>query len=342
VREAPARPIPAPSATTPGLRVAFCARSVPADPWHRVVPPLLRACGFEADEVGDDPDALASADAVVLCENAAWFPRVCRRLAANTPATRPSVVVWHTEPLPPPRSSGRRRPRLSARELAKILLRDPRATDVYSNAATLQRLTARGALDVLAVSTRGAQRLLAERGVDAHWVPLGYEAGWFGRNLGLPERDIDVLFLGDLRVRHRRRAVRRIERAGTRVLALGSWTDPRTWGQSRTELLNRAKIFLHLTRSPGSLSGLRMLLGMGNGALVVAEPIDDPAPYEPDVHFVEAPSDGLDEAVVQALHDDAGRERIVRAAEAFVTGELTMERSVTALHALLRSRARVG
>jgi hypothetical protein len=79
VREAPARHLPAPSATTPGLRVAFCARSVPADPWHRVVPPLLRARGIEVDEVGDDPGALADVDAVVLCESATWFPRICRR-----------------------------------------------------------------------------------------------------------------------------------------------------------------------------------------------------------------------------------------------------------------------
>ena len=81
--------------------------------------------------------------------------------------------------------------------------------------------------DALAVSTRGAQRFLADRGVRSHWVPLGYDAGWFGRNLPLPERDVDVLFLGDLHLGRRRRILRRIERAGARVLALGSWTDPR-------------------------------------------------------------------------------------------------------------------
>ena len=196
--------------------------------------------------------------------------------------------------------------------------------------------------DALAVSTRGAQRFLAERGVRSHWVPFGYDAGWFGRNLRLSERDVDVLFLGDLHLGRRRRILRRIERAGARVLAPGSWTDPRGWGESRAQLLKRAKIFLHVTRSQGSLSDLRMLLGMGNGALVVSEPIDDPAPYEPGVHFVEAPPGGLEEAVVRALHDAAERERIVRTAEASVTQELTMERSVAALHGLLRSRARVG
>jgi Glycosyl transferases group 1 len=342
VREAPARRVPAPTATTARLRVAFCARGVPADPWHRVVPPLLRARTVEVREAAGEPDALAGVDAVLLCENAAWFPRVWSRLAVETSPARPPLALWHTEPLPPPQSSGRRGPRLSARELAKILLRDPRATDPFSNAATLRRLTARGLPDVLAVSTRGAQRFLAERGVRSHWIPLGYDPEWFGRNVQRPEREVDVLFLGDLRVRRRRSALRRLERAGARVAALGSWSDSRSWGESRTELLNRAKIFLHLTRVPGSLSGLRMLLGMANGALVVSEPIDDPAPYEPDVHFVEAPADGLEKAVLRALESDADRERIAAAAEAFVTEELTMERPVAALHRLLASRVRVG
>jgi hypothetical protein len=89
--------------------------------------------------------------------------------------------------------------------------------------------------------------------------------------LGL-ERDIDVLFLGDVRVARRRRALDFLQSSGINVTVAGSWEDPQYWGENRTKLLNRTKILLNIPRTAGDYSGLRMFLGAANGAVILSEP----------------------------------------------------------------------
>ena len=61
---------------------------------------------------------------------------------------RPLVVVLHGEPLPPPRASGLPRwSSLNLAEIAKILLWDWRATDIYTNAFKLRRMMREGTID---------------------------------------------------------------------------------------------------------------------------------------------------------------------------------------------------
>ena len=115
------------------------------------------------------------------------------------------------------------------------------------------------------------------------------------------------------------------------VQAVGSWTDARYWGDQRTELLNRTKILLNFPRRPGLLSGMRMVLGMANGALVVAEPIYMPQPFVPGRHFVEAPLGELPAVVDRWLADEEGRRRITDEAYRFVTREHRNERSIATI-----------
>jgi hypothetical protein len=316
----------------PELGPIAVATTSPAtrEPLQAIVAETLAELGHEARLVDDRELVPGEAALVWLTGSANWYPGTRRRLLAAPAWERPRIVLWHTEPLPLPRAAGLRLARLHAREVAKIVLRDRRRQDPRSNVRGLLSLLERDLPDVLVVSTLERQEFLTERGIASAFVPLGYREQTHGRDLGL-ERDVDVLFLGTSDVPRRRRILRLLRREGVSVLAVGGWHDPAFWGESRTRLLNRTKILLNLPRHPGLLSGYRMLLGMANRALVLAEPIYAPAPYRPGVHFVSAPLAELPRAVLDLLADDDARLAITSAAHRFVTRELTMARSVESI-----------
>lgn len=264
--------------------------------------------------------------AIWIHGNAAFFPKVCQRLVRTPVERRPLVIVWHIEPLPPPKASGLPMPMPHLREIAKIALRDSRATDVYTNWFTLRRLHRQGLPDVLVVSAPGRQEFLEERGVGSHFVPVGLLPE-MGRDLAV-ERDIDVLFLGSLDVPRRNRILASLRKQGVNVTALGDWKNPAYWGESRTALVNRAKILLNLPRTAGEYSGIRILLGLANKTLVVSEPIYQPAPYIPGKHFVMGSLAELPGLIARYLGDDAARAAIVEEGHRAARAEFTMERSL--------------
>lgn len=286
----------------------------------------LEQAGCRVTLVGDTPDAVSAGSLVWAQGNAAWFPAVWRRLRGMPEAERPPSLVWQSEPLPPPRASGLPFPRPSLREIAKVLLRDPRATDVYTNWIGLARLNRAGLPDVIVVSAPGRQQFLAERGIPAHFVPIGSSPA-HGSDLGLA-RDIDVLFLGDLNVPRRRRVLRMLEHHGIDCLAVGGWADPAYWGDARTRLLNRVKVMVNIPRTPGEYSGIRLLLALANKVLVVSEPIVDPSPYVPGRHFVMAPLAEMPAVIRHYLADEPARQAIVEEGHRMITTELTMAKSV--------------
>ncbi|MDZ7638930.1 MAG: glycosyltransferase [Bryobacterales bacterium] len=294
----------------------------------------LTLSGDCAEQIPDEGGA------VWVHGNAAFFPKLFRRLKRLPRQRRPFVVIWHNEPLPPPRASGLAYPMPHAREIAKILLRDPRATDVYTNWFTLRELHRQALPDVLVVSAPGRHAFLSERGIPSHFVPLGYAAE-MGRDLGL-ERDIDVLFLGALDVPRRNRILKSLRGQGVNVTAVGDWKNPAYWGENRTALLNRAKILLNVPRTAGEYSGLRILLGMANKALVISEPIWDPAPYVPGRHFLMAPVDEMAGLVRRYLTDETARAAVVDEAYRTAIGEFTMERSVERILQIVASRGPRG
>ena len=216
------------------LRIAVRARPFPADPWHRAIAPRLRALGHEVDEGFDEPLDLDAHDLVLLCEEVGRFPALVRQLEGRPPGSGPLVALWSTEPMPPPQSSGRRARGVSRSGLCRLARRRPGDRIVRTNLQRQRRaVDCNRVLDIVVVTTRGAQAALAERGLAAEWVPLGHDAGWYGRDLGL-ERDVDVLFLGELRVPRRRRLLAALRAHGNR--AARAWEakhDPRS-GARRT------------------------------------------------------------------------------------------------------------
>jgi hypothetical protein len=320
------------------LAFTIAYRALPVHAATHVATRMLREWGYPVRQVGDGPIDLDPREVLWILNNASWFPSILRRLDQTPARDRPLVVLWHVEPLPPPRAAGLPWPPLSLREVGKIALRRPGATDVYTNLLSLRRVMRKGLVDLLLVSTPGRREFLAEREIGAQWVPIGYDPSR-GRDLGLA-RDIDALFIGSPHVPRTRRQVKRLRRRGVDVTALGSWTDPGTWGESRTRLINRAKIFLNLQRYAGELSGVRFILGMANGALVVSEPVYDPAPYLPGKHYVSATVEEMRDVIAYYLAHEEERRHVADEGHRFVTRDLTMERSLARILELIRERLR--
>jgi hypothetical protein len=294
---------------------------------------ILNERGHRATLIRDGKLLTGRNQTLVFVGNIFWFPHLRRSLECLPRRDRPHVVVWHYEPLPPPDCAGLPRPRLTFREIAKILLRDRRGTDVYTNYRTIRELHRKAIINQLVVTTRGRQDFLAERGIASEWVPLGY-APHHGRSLEL-NRDIDVLFLGVAHVPRRQRILKRMESMGLQVVAKGDWHAPDCWGEARTRLLNRTKILLNFPRTEGEMSGLRFILGMSNKALVVSEPVYRPDPYTVGTHFLSAAIDDIPDLVGHYLKNEGARAKITEAAFEHLHREVTLERMAEQLVGLL-------
>ena len=315
--------------------ITVCYRPIAAlrDRRH-IATSLLNEAGYRVTQVSNQRLPLKRTDVLWILENANWFPAVCRQLQMIPRTERPFTVIWHSEPFPPPKSARLPAPRLHLREIAKIVLGDRLATDAYSNYFRLRPLMEQGIPNLLLVSTPGRLQFLAEQGIGSTYVPLGYHRAEHGYDMDM-ERDIDVLFLGALQIPRRKRLFKKLRRSGINLMTKGSWSDPHDWGENRTRLLNRAKIFLNLQRYPGELSGERLILGMANRTLVISEPIYEPGDFVPGKHFVSATSDEMPEMIDYYLDHDDERERIAGEGHEFVTRQLTMERSISAILELI-------
>jgi hypothetical protein len=309
---------------------------------HEIFKELV-ARGLELEAVADGEfEPTREREWVFLRGTAGWYPRTVERLAKLPPDQRARVLLWVTEPLPPPRASGLPPSRLSLRDVAKLVLRDARANDQRTNLRRTLSLREAFPDAVVAVTTRAKVETLAERGIDVPLVPLGTRYARDQPGAVDPvDRDVDVLFVGDLNVPHRRRALRRLDRAGVNVLARGGWSSTHgLWGDERDALLRRTKLLLNISRHPGNYADSRLGLGAVYGAVVVSEPLYGAEPWVAGVHYEEAPLDGLPALIGELLRDDERRARIAAAAGALVR-EHTMAVSALGLLSLMEEAERL-
>lgn len=297
---------------------------------------IFNGLGFQTRLVSDSEFDVSSDRILFISGSPLWHKRALDRIRPLPREERPFVIVWFSEPLPLPRVAGLRLEPLTPREAGKIVLRDRRISDARSNARHMRRLGREGIIDLLTVATRGYQEFLAQEGVPSELIPVGYHPV-HGHLLGL-ERDIDLLFLGDLRVGRRKRIFRRLEREGLPVRTIGSYADGTYWGDARTQILNRTKIVLNIPRHPGLMAESRWPVTLATGALLLSEPVYLPEPYVPGKHYVEAPVDEMAATARRYLDDEDARLRITDEAHRFMTEELTLERSFAELLALAARR----
>ncbi len=182
--------------------------------------------------------------------------------------------------------------------------------------------------DAVFASTPPRVEFLNDMGVPARYVPVGYHPIW-GEQLDR-KRDIDVLFFGDAINRTRRSALEQIRgqfaAAGVQFVCV----TESVYGRERTELLNRARIVLDIMRTPWEMPVLRLLMCASCGAMVVSNWTGEPAPFDTG-HLAQVDTDEMAEAAVHYLKHEPEWQAIAGAAQAFVTRELTMQRSLESI-----------
>lgn len=293
-------------------------------------------------------DGSAGVDLILAIERPECYPVVFEpKLAAP-------VLVWIGEPIPPEREAVidrilRPMPmgRLldAATRIATVAGRRPtpgalrswreaaaQRWDQRHNLASHRRAAGHGLRLVVTSADRSAA--LARCGIRAAVVPFGYHRAMAGDPLDPADggRDIDVLCLGS--------AIDSVPTRRARIVAqlvdelapsVGVVVRDGIWGPERDRLLRRARIVVNVNRLAGNFTGLRSIYVAAAGAALVTEPATDPAPFVPGVHHVAAMERGLAAAVHGLLADDARRIALARAAQAFVTRDLTMAVSLRRL-----------
>ena len=197
----------------------------------------------------------------------------------------------------------------------------------------ISRAMRRGWIDSVATSTRPRAAFLNRQGIDAAVIPVGYDARW-GVDQQI-ERDIDVLYLGRIKpevlggeVRDSGLVQLRDEMARRgRPLTL----ETGVYGAARDRLLSRARIVLCPLRVPHDLAGMRVLMGMACGAMVLSQTCPSTEDYVPGVHLVTAGFTEMADTIEYHLDHEAERERIARAGQRYVTEEMTMPQVLQAM-----------
>jgi hypothetical protein len=274
----------------------------------------ILAAGREAQVATVAEAAAAGPEATLLLRGSArFYDRLLRELGERT--SRPRVVLWYLEPLPLPARAPFRVGLPSVRELTKVVLRDNRVIEPRVGLRDLVRHARRGVIDAIVATSLGKVETLAEHGIPASFVPIGSQP--LVDCVG--QRDLDTVFVGDIRVPRRRLAVWRLRRAGLDVRMYGAWSRRGLWGEERERVLCRTRVMLNLSRYPGNHAGSRLFLAMRHGAVVVSEPMYRPDPYVPGVHYVEATIDEMPDAVQALLGDEERRNEIAQAGRELCT-----------------------
>jgi hypothetical protein len=184
-------------------------------------------------------------------------------------------------------------------------------------------------VDAVACSLPTRVDYLAQQGVEALFVPVGYHPCW-GEDLGIT-RDIDVLFLGRKQVDRRRRALDRVgaelRRRGCRIVAPEGYCG----GAERTRLVSRSRVVLNLLNFPWEFPGMRLLFSLGCGAVVVTERCATTDPWREGTHFLAAPLEGLAECVADCLADEERRRAFAARARRDMLAQQTMSRTTERL-----------
>jgi hypothetical protein len=156
-------------------------------------------------------------------------------------------------------------------------------------------------------------------------------------------RAIDVLWMGTRGTQRRSRlldtVVAALRSRGVNVYVADNIERPFIYGAERTEMLNRAKITLNITRTWYDDNFSRFALATPNRSLIISEPMLPHCPeFQPGVHYVSAPKDRLADTILYYLQHEDMRRQIVERAYDFVTTELIFQKSVARLLDLAAQR----
>ncbi len=319
----------------------------------------LQQHGFSVSCCSDGDTELLKGD-VVLMMGAVGSLRRTSALLERNPDPRRKTVMWIFEPLPPPNVpiwKVRLASRLSAvqtgKKWTKPLLhllsrpfdhllshpyRDQVSVQLFrftvDNFAMIDRGLRKGWLDQILTSTEQKRQYLQSFGISAEFVPIGQQP-FFGKVLGV-QRDIDVLFIGSLKSSRRRAELdalmNRLRRFGLNVFVPKS----PIWGDERTELVNRAKVLLHIHQMQWDTPWMRWVLAAANGAAVASMPLSVPAPMRPNIDFLSAPTDELADQILSLIQDESRRQAMVKECQSTIADHMTCAGAVARIAPRLR------
>ena len=190
----------------------------------------------------------------------------------------------------------------------------------------------RNAGAVLDINHRGV-RAYAEAGIAAGHLQLGYSEAW-DRRKDVPERDIDVLFVGRSTPRRERALAQYadvLERFNCEFV-LSDDSTPNSGegvnfrsGEGKLRLLSRAKVLLNIHgEGEPYFEWLRVAEGMSCGCAVVTEHSTDLEPLRVGVDLVAGRCEALGLLAAWLAEDEAARSKIVAAADARLRERATL------------------
>jgi hypothetical protein len=206
----------------------------------------------------------------------------------------------------------------------------------YRNTGDYVHAHTRGWLKVFADASEVFARFYSAHGLPARFVPWGSVPAWYA-DLRL-ERDIDVLWMGNLRTRRRTALLAQIRaelaRAGYTMYVADDRENPYIYGEARTRLLNRAKITLSLLAQAkhDNIFHVRFQMAAPNRSLLVTE---RELPHCPMMvegeHYAAAEAEALTGTLLYYLRNEKERAAMVEKAYRLATTRTTMRQSVETL-----------
>lgn len=186
-------------------------------------------------------------------------------------------------------------------------------------------------VDRVVVTSRDRARTLADHSVDAATVPFGYHPAAAGPLVAPARegRDVAVVVVGAGTEERRLRRGRVLSAIAPELDSLGTVVRlDGVWGADRDAVMRRARVVVDIQRVPGNFTGIRFLIAMAAGAVIVAEPLDDPHPFVPGRDHIEAPAGEIADTVAAILADEAHRRAIAENGQALLAGDLSMRASL--------------
>ncbi|WP_417248342.1 hypothetical protein [Celeribacter sp.] len=314
----------------------------------------LGSHGFNVSTCRDGDPALLKSDIVLVLGSVGSMRRTVSLLERN-PNPRRIVVMWVFEPLPA-RFMSKARIRLAShlspvqtgkawtkpvlhlltRPLDYVLhlpYRDIVSARMFrflvDTFAMLDRGQRKGWLNHVVTSTEEKRLYLESHGISAQFLPVGQQP-FFGKDMQMP-RDIDVLFIGSLKSKRRRRE---LDQLRSRLAAYGLKThipDGPVWGEARAELVNRTKVLLHIHNFEWDTPWMRWNLAAANGAAVASQPLSVPYPMRPGIDYLSAPAEDLAAAIRNLVQDETRCQQMVRTCQATISEHMTAARSIALL-----------
>jgi hypothetical protein len=184
---------------------------------------------------------------------------------------------------------------------------------------SLKRLSGLNIPQYIFVTTWGRKDFLDSKGIKSHLLPVGWHEEW-GYALER-QRDIDVVFLGHIKDGKRTRAnrLRIVNETAAELKKRGyalQIVEQFCYGKERTELLNRTKVVLDVARVPWDLPGMRLIMSMACGALIVTSYVGNPYPFTAGQHLIQSPSHSLAASIAYYLeHEDQRKAITIRASQ---------------------------